>query len=75
MTKIITQIVADVILALAYVGVFVVISLLLAVPIAWAWNYSVSHIFGLPAITWQQAWCLGFLCNVCLKPSASKKND
>lgn len=37
------------------------ISLILAFPIKWCWNYSVAEIWNLPLITWGQAWCLVFL--------------
>lgn len=37
------------------VGIVIIsagLSLLLAFPIKWAWNYAMTFIFGLPVITW-----------------------
>jgi hypothetical protein len=38
-----------------------IFSLFLAFPIMWCWNYAVVAIWGLPLVTWGQAWCLSFL--------------
>jgi len=55
------------------VGVAVVagFGLALAFPIKWCWNYAIPHIFGLPSISWGQAWCLLFLAGMFFKPNAS----
>jgi hypothetical protein len=55
-----------------FIGVFIVIfsaafGLLLAFPIMWCWNYAVTAIWGLPLITWGQAWCLNFLTGTLIK--------
>lgn len=52
------------------------ISLLLALPVMWCWNYAVVALFGLKAMTWLQAWCLMLLCNWLIKSniSVSKNN-
>jgi len=60
--------------AVALIVVIVMIAMfgmLLAFPIMWCWNYAVVTTFGLPMITWGQAWCLNFICAVLLK-NASK---
>lgn len=48
------------------------LSLLLAFPVMWCWNYVVVAIWKLPAITWGQAWCLLFLAQTLIKSSFSK---
>jgi hypothetical protein len=45
------------------------IGLLLAFPVMWCWNYAVVAVWGLPTITWGQAWCLNFLAHVLIKSS------
>ena len=55
---------------LAVIGVIVLaaaISLLMAFPISWCWNYAVVATFGLPKITWGMAWCINFLCHLFFK--------
>ena len=51
------------------VAVTAVFGLLLAFPVKWCWNAAVVHIWGLPAITWGQAWCLNFLAGCLIKSS------
>ena len=46
-------------------------SVLLAFPVMWCWNYAVTDVFGAPAISWGQAWCLMFLSGMLLKASAT----
>ena len=61
----------------AVVGVIVLaagISLLLAYPVSWCWNYAVVAVFGLPKITWGMAWCLSFLAHVFFKSSVTNTN-
>ena len=55
---------------LAVIGAIVLafaISLLMAFPISWCWNYAVVATFGLPKITWGTAWCLMFLFHLFFK--------
>jgi hypothetical protein len=56
-------------IAIFATGIALVIGiwLLMAFPIMWCWNYAVVAIWGLPAITWGKAWCLGFLSQVLIK--------
>lgn len=35
-----------------------IIGMLWAFPIKWAWNYTITYIFGLPELTWLHAWLL-----------------
>ena len=72
------KIIAGIVGALAVVGVLVfaaVFGILFAFPIKWCWNYTMPVIFGLPVISWGQAWCLYFLSNMLIKSSnySSKK--
>ena len=60
-----------VILAIGIVCMAACIGLLMAFPIKWCWNYAVVAIWGLPTITWGQAWCLSFLSHVLIKSSSS----
>lgn len=60
------------------IGVIVlvcVLSLLLAYPIKWCWNYTIPQIFGLIEITWGQAWCLSFLSTCLIKSTLLKKGE
>ena len=45
----------------AVVVVLLFVSILLAFPVKWTWNYCMPHIFGAPEITVLHAWCLQFL--------------
>jgi len=47
------------------------LGLLMAFPIMWTWDATMPHIFGLPTITWGQAWCLNFLCGYLIKSSTT----
>ncbi len=48
-----------------------VVGLLLAFPIKWTWNATMSYLFAWPTITWGKAWCLMFVCNCLLKSTKS----
>ena len=61
------------IFVIGIVFVVAVLSLLLALPIKWCWNYTMPYIFGLIKINWLQAWCLSFLSGVFFKTSLSTK--
>ena len=49
------------------VALIAVISLLMAWPVKWCWNYAVVTTFGLPALTGGKAWCLSFLAGTFFK--------
>lgn len=55
-------------------AVVAVVSLLLAFPVKWTWNYVMPYLFNLKALTWSQAWCLMFLSGVLLKTSATSSS-
>lgn len=60
----------------AMIGVLIVvavISIVLAFPIKWCWNYAVVSTFGLPVLTWGKAWCITFLANSLIRASSSSK--
>lgn len=50
-------------------------STMMAFPIKWTWNTVMPYVFNLKELTWGQAWCLTFLCNVLLKPSSSSSSS
>ena len=60
---------AGTIIAGVFLAIFLVagISLFLAFPVMWCWNYAVVSTFALPAITWGKAWCLTFLSSMFFK--------
>ena len=44
---------------------------LLALPIMWLWDYFAPSVFGLPEITWLQAWALYIFCNLLLRTNVT----
>ena len=63
---------------LAVIGAIVLVasvSLLLAFPVMWCWNYAVVAVFGLPKITWGMAWCLMFITNIFFSKSTVTNNN
>jgi len=61
---------------LAGVGVMAMMAafgLLMAFPIMWCWNFAVVHVWGLPTLTWGQAWCMSFLSQCFIKPSITEQ--
>ena len=59
-------------IALGFVlGVFL-ISLVMALPVMWLWDWLMPQIFGLKEITWLQAWGLSLLCGLLFKSHSSK---
>lgn len=60
----------------AMLGVLIIVAILsivLAFPIKWCWNYAVVSTFGLPTVTWGKAWCITFLANSLVRASSSSK--
>lgn len=45
---------------------YVLLSLGMAFPVKWCWNYAAVDVFSLPEITWGKAWCLMFLGGILL---------
>ena len=50
------------------------LSIAVAFPIKWCWNYVVVFIWDLPAITWDHAWCLCFLASPFFKSTSFKSS-
>jgi hypothetical protein len=50
------------------------ISVLLAFPVKWCWNYTMPYIFKLPEIGWGHAWCLVFLAGTFFKATVKSGN-
>ena len=65
-------VIATVILGLALI---VFISFLLALPVMLLWDAVIPAIFGLPEITWLQAWGLSLLCGLLFKSHISKNKE
>lgn len=61
-------IIVMIVLLIVIIGI---LSLLLAFPVMWCWNYVMPYLFGLPILNWGRAWCLTFLCGILLKSSYS----
>lgn len=56
-----------IIIILVTIIVGLLVGLLMAFPIMWLWNFIIPTIFGLPTITWTQAWALYVLCGMLFK--------
>ena len=64
--------IGDIIAAIiSVVGLFILISLLMAAPVMWLWDWLMPTIFGLKEITLFQAWGLNFLCGLLFKSNTS----
>ena len=44
-------------------GIIIVfcVSLLMAFPLQWCWNYVMPYLFDLKSISWLHAWCMGII--------------
>ena len=56
------------------VGVLVFVAAVMSLPVMLLWDWLMPTIFGLPEITWFQAWGLLFLCGLLFKNHAVKKD-
>lgn len=65
------KVILALLLGLGVIVVVALISLAIAWPVMWCWNYAVVYVWGLPKITWGMAWCLTFLSNMFLKSTLS----
>lgn len=65
-------VIATVILGIALI---VFISFLLALPVMLLWDAVIPAIFGLPEITWLQAWGLSLLCGLLFKSHITHKKE
>ena len=68
LAKLITIVGAVVLVVVGIAG----LSLLLSLPLMWAWNYVVPYLFGLKTITWLQSWCLSFVAGTLLKSNVTQ---
>lgn len=58
--------------ALAAILIAGVLSVIMAFPVKWLWNWLCPVIFGLPVISVLQAWGLAMLSSLLLKPNPAK---
>lgn len=59
------------------VGIFVligVISLLMAYPTMWAWNYVMPYLFGFKTLNFWQAFCVNYLAGSLIKSTLTNTN-
>lgn len=61
--------------AFALIAVIAVGGVIFAWPLKWCWNYTMPAIFGLPVITWGQAWCLNFIAGCLIKSTHTHKSN
>lgn len=64
-------------IALALVGAafLFVVAAVMSLPVMLLWDWLMPTIFGLPEITWFQAWGLLFLCGLLFKSHTTVKKD
>ena len=58
--------------ALAAILIAGILSVIMAFPVKWLWNWLMPEIFGLPVISVLQAWGMSMLSSLLLKPSPTK---
>lgn len=58
-----------------YLVIVFIISLVLALPVMLLWDWLMPILFGLPSITWMQAWGLMLLCSFLFKNHSTAKKD
>lgn len=65
------------ILALIFVGVALLflVAALMSLPVMLLWDWLMPTIFGLPEITWLQAWGLLFLCGLLFRSHITNKKE
>lgn len=51
------------------------VAALMSLPVMLLWDWLMPTIFGLPEITWLQAWGLLFLCGLLFKSHTTVKKD
>lgn len=64
--------IATIVVGLALI---VFLSFLLALPVMLLWDAVIPAIFGLPEITWLQAWGLSLLCGLLFKSHITNKKE
>jgi xanthine/uracil permease len=60
--------------ALAAILIAGVVSIIMAFPVKWLWNWLCPEVFGLPVISVLQAWGLSLLSSLLLKPYSAKQD-
>jgi hypothetical protein len=67
-----TQIIGAIVVAVA---ILFFVAALMSLPVMLLWDWLMPTIFGLPEITWFQAWGLLFLCGLLFKSHTTVKKD
>ena len=64
-------------LAVIFVGIALlfIVAALMSLPVMLLWDWLMPTIFGLPEITWLQAWGLLFLCGLLFRSHTTVKRD
>lgn len=57
------------------IALIVFLSFLLSLPVMLLWDAVIPAIFGLPEITWLQAWGLSLLCGLLFKSHTTSKKE
>ena len=57
------------------VGLLLFVEALISLPVMLLWDWLMPTIFGLPEITWFQAWGLLFLCGLLFKSNITTKQE
>lgn len=60
---------------LASIGILFVVAALMSLPVMLLWDWLMPAIFGLPEITWFQAWGLLFLCGLLFRSNTTVKKE
>lgn len=53
------------------IALLFVAGLLFSLPVMWLWNWLMPMIFGLPTLTWIEAWGVNILCGLLFKPTVN----
>jgi hypothetical protein len=56
------------------VALLIFVAALMSLPVMLLWDWLMPTIFGLPEITWFQAWGLLFLCGLLFKSNTAEKD-
>jgi hypothetical protein len=56
-------------------GILIFVAALMSLPVMLLWDWLMPTIFGLPEITWFQAWGILFLCGLLFKSHTATKKD
>ena len=55
-----------IVFAQLYFIIAIMLSMLWAFPVKWAWNYVITYLFGFPPIVWLQSFALLFIVRTLL---------